>query len=72
MALKEVTKEQFWTGVMSCKRNIHPTPTGNYPYTSIFKTLDTQQKEFGRIVPVVRPGMHRSFYDEHFYLEAEF
>jgi len=44
MTHREVTKDEFYAAM---NQNVHPTPVGKYPYTSIFKTPDG--REVGRI-----------------------
>lgn len=54
---REVTHDEFWAAVMSTPHNVHPTPEGAYPYTSVFNVISgtLRGREFGRIVPDVPP-----------------
>jgi hypothetical protein len=49
---REVSKEEFFAFVG--KLDVHPTPVGNWPYTSIFK--DRAGVERGRIVNFIPAG----------------
>lgn len=46
--MKEIDKKAFWDGIYNGHLNVHPTPTGNFPYMSIFKS--PAGREYGRIV----------------------
>lgn len=50
--MREVTKDEFFADIG--KRNVHPTPTGDWPYTSIFKTPEGHER--GRIVDYLPEG----------------
>ena len=52
--MQEVSMNEFWLNV-GCK-NVHPTPEGNYPYTSVF--YDPQRREHGRIVSELKNGKY--------------
>ena len=56
--MRLVTKEEFFEAINSGRLNVHPTPTGGYPYTSIWKYLDYGKhgQVFGKSVDVYING----------------
>jgi len=52
----EVTREEFFAAIGL--RNLHPSPEGEWPYTSNFKTQ--MGHSYGRIEPVLHP-VHKRF-----------
>lgn len=50
--MRQVTKEEFYEAIYSGRLNVHPTPTGPYPYTSVWKFLDYSRygQVFGKSV----------------------
>jgi hypothetical protein len=51
---REVTKDEFFNAIGP--KNVHPTPEGKYPYTSVF--YDPNRREHGRIVGELKDGTH--------------
>ena len=56
MSLQQVTEEQFYGIIYSQGFNVHPTPEGKWPYTSIFNF--PSGKEFGRHMEELTDGHH--------------
>lgn len=50
--MNEVTKEQFFAAINLL--NVHPSPEGRWPYTSVFKTPYGEAK--GKIVDYLPEG----------------
>lgn len=55
--MRQVTEKEFWDAVRRTPKNVHPTPTGKYPYTSIFYD-QSNRAEFGRIVNELIDGKY--------------
>lgn len=51
---REVTMDAFWLAIGL--KNVHPTPEGKYPYTSVF--YDPNRREHGRIVEELVNGRY--------------
>lgn len=61
---REVTKEEFFRVIGP--QNVHPTPEGKYPYTSIYKTPSGRER--GKSVGYIPEGKGLP---EHRYLLPE-
>lgn len=53
--MRQVTKDEFFRVIYSGGLNVHPTPEGNYPYTSVWKYLShgNYGQVFGKSVGVI-------------------
>lgn len=58
----KVTRDEFFAALWKEKRDIHPTPTGNWPYTSVFKLQKLGGVEWGRIVPIPGEGNGEQYF----------
>jgi hypothetical protein len=69
----ETTRETFWRSVMLTEYNIHPTPTGRYPFTTEWAIISgpRNRTQWGR-VETARAQENPSTIVERFFIEPEF
>jgi hypothetical protein len=51
---REVSVDEFFAGI--AKQNVHPRIVGNWPYTSLYETLDGARRVIGKSVEFLNPG----------------